>query len=67
MDIWSDEVLDQIERRVDYAIGTEDDGRVLLIPPQSIKELITEFRRLRAEATPASGAPRPSPPASSGP
>ena len=47
MNIWSDDDLDQIERRVDYAIGTEDDGRVLLIPPQSIKDLIAEFRRMR--------------------
>ena len=50
MDIWSDEDLDQMERRVDYALGTEDDGRVLLIPPQSIKDLITEFRRMRTQA-----------------
>lgn len=49
MDIWSDEVLNQIEARADYALGTEDDGRVLLIPPQTIKDLVTEFRRLRAE------------------
>lgn len=49
MDIWSDEGLNQIEARADYALGTEDDGRVLLIPPQTIKDLVTEFRRLRAE------------------
>jgi len=66
MDIWSDEDLDQIERRVDYAIGTEDDGRVLLIPPQRIKDLITEFRRMRTEATGASDALRSSAPGSSG-
>ena len=65
MDIWSDEDLDQIERRVDYAIGTEDDGRVLLIPPQSIKDLITEFRRMRTETTSASDARRPATPGSS--
>ena len=51
MDIWSDDDLDQMERRADYALGTEDDGRVLLIPPQTIKDLITEFRRLRTEMT----------------
>lgn len=49
MDIWSDDVLNQIEARADYALGTEDDGRVLLIPPQTIKDLVTEFRRLRTE------------------
>jgi hypothetical protein len=38
-----------MEKRVDYALGSEDDGRVLLIPPQMIKDLITEFRRLRTE------------------
>jgi hypothetical protein len=53
MDIWSDDDLDQMEQRADYALGTEDDGRVLLIPPQSIKDLITEFRRLRTEQTAA--------------
>jgi hypothetical protein len=53
MDIWSDEDLDRIESRVNYALGTEDDGRVMLIPPQAIKQLITEFRRLRPEPTPA--------------
>ncbi len=53
MDIWSDEDLNQMELRVDYALGTEDDGRVLLIPPQTIKDLITEFRRLRTEQTAA--------------
>ena len=51
MDIWSDEDLNRIESRVDYALGTEDDGRVMLIPPQTIKQLITEFRRLRPEPT----------------
>jgi hypothetical protein len=50
MDIWSDEDLNRIESRVDYALGTEDDGRVMLIPPQAIKQLISEFRRLRSEA-----------------
>lgn len=54
MDIWSDDDLDKMENRVDYALGTEDDGRVLLIPPQTIKDLITEFRRLRTELTAAS-------------
>jgi hypothetical protein len=54
MDIWSDEDLNRIESRVDYALDTEDDGRVMLIPPQTIKELITEFRRLRPEPTSAS-------------
>jgi len=49
MDIWSDDDLDRLETRADYALGTEDDGRVLLIPPQTIKDLIAEFRRLRAE------------------
>jgi hypothetical protein len=49
MDIWSEDDLDRIESRVDYALGTEDDGRVMLIPPQTIKELITEFRRLRTD------------------
>ena len=49
MNIWSDDDLNQMEQRVDYALGTEDDGRVLLIPPQTIKDLIAEFRRLRAD------------------
>jgi hypothetical protein len=53
MDIWSDEDLNQMEERVDYALATEDDGRVLLIPPQTIKDLITEYRRLRTELTAA--------------
>jgi len=51
VDIWSDEDLNRIESRVDYALGTEDDGRVMIIPPQTIKQLITEFRRLRPEST----------------
>ena len=59
MDIWSDDDLNRMENRVDYALDTEDDGRVLLIPPQTIKDLITEFRRLRTELT-----GRPSPPSS---
>ena len=60
MDIWSDDDLDQMERRVDYALGTEDDGRVLLIPPQTIKDLISELRHLRAERTAApDGRPAP--------
>jgi hypothetical protein len=42
-----------MEKRADYALDSEDDGRVLLIPPQSIKDLITEFRRLRTELTAA--------------
>jgi len=60
MDIWSDEDLNQMEERVDYALATEDDGRVLLIPPQTIKDLITEYRRLRTEpsAAPDGGPPR---------
>lgn len=58
MDIWSDEVLNQIEARADYALGTEDDGRVLLIPPQTIKDLVTEFRRLRAEMGSETPGPR---------
>jgi hypothetical protein len=53
MDIWSDDDLSQMEERADYALATEDDGRVLLIPPQTIKDLIAEFRRLRAELTAA--------------
>jgi len=53
MDIWSDDDLNQMEQRAEYALGTEDDGRVLLIPPQAIKDLITEFRRLRTELTAA--------------
>ena len=53
MDIWSDEDLDRLERRADYALATEDDGRVLLIPPQTIKDLIAEFRRLRTGMTAA--------------
>lgn len=53
MDIWSDEDLNRMEARVDYALGTEDDGRVLLIPPETIKDLITEFRRLRTQLPPA--------------
>ncbi|HET9724693.1 MAG TPA: hypothetical protein VFR44_12755 [Actinomycetota bacterium] len=59
MDIWSDEVLNQIEARADYALGTEDDGGVLLIPPQTIKDLVSEFRRLRAEAEAEPPGPRP--------
>jgi len=51
MDIWSDDDLSQMEKRADYALDSEDDGRVLLIPPQTIKNLITEFRRLRTELT----------------
>jgi hypothetical protein len=53
MDIWSDDDLKRMEKRVDYALGSEDDGRVLLIPPQMIKDLIVEFRRLRTELTAA--------------
>ena len=53
MDIWSDDDLSQMEKRADYALDSEDDGRVLLIPPQTIKNLITEFRRLRTELTAA--------------
>ena len=53
MDIWSDDDLSQMEKRADYALDSEDDGRVLLIPPQTIKDLITEFRRLRTELTAA--------------
>jgi hypothetical protein len=59
MDIWSDDDLNQMEKRADYALGTEDDGRVLLIPPQTIKDLITEFRRLRTELTTAPDVPPP--------
>jgi hypothetical protein len=60
MDIWSDDDLSQMEKRADYALDSEDDGRVLLIPPQTIKDLITEFRRLRTELTltPDGGPPR---------
>ncbi len=58
MDIWSDDDLNQMVKRADYALGSEDDGRVLLIPPQTIKDLITEFRRLRTELTaPPDGGP----------
>jgi hypothetical protein len=53
MDIWSDDDLNQMEERADYALATEDDGRVLLIPPQTIKDLIAEFRRLRSDLTAA--------------
>ena len=53
MDTWSDNDLNQMVDRADYALATEDDGRVLLIPPQTIKDLITEFRRLRTELTTA--------------
>ncbi|HKZ23939.1 MAG TPA: hypothetical protein VJ224_06000 [Thermoplasmata archaeon] len=53
MDTWSDSDLNQMVERADYALATEDDGRVLLIPPQTIKDLITEFRRLRTELTAA--------------
>lgn len=60
MDIWSDDDLDRIERRIDYALGTEDDGRVLLIPPETIKDLITQFRRFRAEM-PVAAEPSPLP------
>ena len=55
MDIWRDDDLDRLETRVDYAIRTEDDGRALIIAPQAIKDLITEFRHLRTEP---SAAPR---------
>ena len=53
LDTWSDNDLNQMVERADYALATEDDGRVLLIPPQTIKDLITEFRRLRTELTAA--------------
>ena len=53
MDIWSDDDLNRMEERADYALGTEDDGRVLLIPPQAVKDLIGELRRLRTELTAA--------------
>lgn len=59
MDIWSDEDLNRMEERADYALSTEDDGRVLLIPPQTIKDLINEFRRLRTELTTATDRPPP--------
>ena len=51
MDIWRDDDLDQLEKRVDYATRTEDDGRALIIAPQTIKDLITEFRHLRTQLT----------------
>jgi hypothetical protein len=60
VNIWSDDDLDRIERRIDYALDTEDDGRVLLVPPETIKDLITELRRLRSELTTADE-PRPAP------
>ena len=55
MDIWRDDDLNRLETRVDYAIHTEDDGRALIIAPQTIKDLITELRRLRTQL---SAAPR---------
>lgn len=48
MDIWSDEDLDRLEQRVDYALHTEDDGRTMIVAPQAIKDLIFAFRHLRA-------------------
>jgi hypothetical protein len=54
MDIWNDEDLDRLEKRADYALETEDDGRALIITPQTIKQLISEFRRLRADLAAAS-------------
>lgn len=53
MDIWNDDDLNRLEKRADYALKTEDDGRALIITPQAIKDLITEFRRLRTELTAA--------------
>lgn len=53
MDIWNDDDLNRLEKRANYALETEDDGRALIITPQTIKDLITEFRRLRAEQTAA--------------
>jgi hypothetical protein len=51
MDIWSDEDLDRLERRVDYALRTEDDGRALIVPPEAIKDLIVAVRSLRIQAS----------------
>ena len=53
MDIWRDDDLSRLETRVEYAIHTEDDGRALIIAPQTIKDLITELRRLRTQVTAA--------------
>jgi hypothetical protein len=53
MDIWNDDDLNRLEKRAEYALDTEDDGRALIITPQTIKDLITEFRRLRVELTAA--------------
>jgi hypothetical protein len=58
MDIRSDEDLDRLEQRLDYALHTEDDGRTLIVPPQAVKDLIGELRRLRTEAAAAPSAPR---------
>jgi hypothetical protein len=49
MDIWNDDDLSRLEKRAEYALDTEDDGRALIITPQTIKDLISEFRRLRTE------------------
>jgi hypothetical protein len=59
MDIWNDDDLNRLEKRANYALETEDDGRALIITPQTIKDLITEFRRLRAEQTAALGGSSP--------
>ena len=49
MDIRNDDDLDRLEARADFAIHTEDDGRALIIPPQAVKDLIAELRRLRTQ------------------
>ena len=64
MDIWSDEGLDRLEQRVDYALLTEDDGRAMIVSPATIKDLIAAFRHLRANG--AAGSPPESPGRDSG-
>ena len=59
MDIWRDEDLDLLEQRVDYALHTEDDGRALIVAPQTLKDLIAAFRGLRSHAPDAPSASDP--------
>ena len=59
MDIRNDDDLDRLEARADFAIHTEDDGRALIIPPQAVKDLIAELRRLRTQLAAPGSSPLP--------
>jgi len=65
MDIWSDEGLERLEQRVDFALLTEDDGRAMIVSPATIKDLIAAFRHLRARVE--VGSPPESPGREAGP